>query len=88
MIINWYEITPEGLPVPGSERIVTGKDAQEIVEIMRYETPFTAAQPLDVYMEQLLAKLDKTLPPLPSDPVVAAAEFLSRLAASGMIRFE
>ena len=88
MKIIRHNIEPDGVPVPGSGKLIEADTARGIVEIMRYETPFTADQPLDIFMEQTLARIDKTHPPLPNDPEPAATEFLARLAASTIISFK
>lgn len=88
MKIIRHDIEPDGSPVPGSGKLIEALSARELVEIMRYETPFTADQPLDVFMEQTLAKLDKTLPQLPNNPESAATEFLNRLAAANIISYK
>lgn len=78
---------PEGRPLPGEGRIVSGTDCPALVKAMREETVFTAdMHPLD-YMNRTLALIGRHRPPLPQEPEAASEVFLQRLADAELIRF-
>ena len=86
-----------GQPTLESGRQIEGTDCLALVEQMRAQTPFTARQTPDEYMEDLLTRLpDKQ--PLPAcacphadrrggTPEERAADFLSALATNGYVEF-
>lgn len=86
MKILIHETTLSGEPIPESGWVAEGETAEEIIEVMRYQTPFSATLDTEDYMRQVLADLPGNDKPLPKDDS-APNHFLMRLAQTGMIEF-
>ena len=77
----------EGRPVPETGQFIEGGDCLALVEQMRAQTPFTAQQTPDEYMEDLLARLPEKPPVRGGNAEQRAADFLSALATHGLVEF-
>ncbi len=77
----------DGRPVPEPGQVIEGPDCLALVEQMRAQTPFTARQTPDEYMEGLLARLPNKPPVRGGTAEERAADFLRALAAHGYVEF-
>lgn len=76
-----------GQPTLESGRQIEGTDCFALVEQMRAQTPFTARQTPDEYMEDLLTRLPDKQPLHGGTPEERAADFLSALATNSYVEF-
>jgi len=83
MKVQIHETTFDGHPVPGSGKIFYGENAGEIIELMRFQSPFTADMTNAQYMNEILSKIA----PEKLEPIADEKEFLSRLAEKGFLSF-
>ncbi len=85
MVIRAMDKDERPSPEPG--QIIEGPDCLALVEQMRAQTPFTARQTPDEYMEGLLARLPDKPPVRGNTAEDRAADFLSALATHGYVEF-
>ena len=81
--VQIHPATVEGKPLPGSGEIISGKNASEIVEAMKLQSPFTACLTEREYIDGVLGKI------MSDDEwgYIDATEFLTKLAEKGFISF-
>jgi hypothetical protein len=78
-----HETTLDGFPLDETGTVIQGNDAYEAVEAMKMKSPFTADMAVAEYIDYVLGKV------MPEDKPTGldATEFLTRLAARGLISF-
>ena len=81
--VQIHPATVEGKPLPGTGEIISGKNASEIIEAMKLQSPFTACLTEREYINGVLGKI------MSDDELVYidATEFLTKLAEKGFISF-
>lgn len=88
MKIRIHPETTEGKPITGDGVELVGTSAAEVVELMRLQTPFSAALPLAAYRDEVLLHVEgPERKPLPNDAEAANVAFLTRLAQAGRLEF-
>ncbi|MDD5699317.1 MAG: DUF5049 domain-containing protein [Victivallaceae bacterium] len=78
-----HETTLDGFPLDETGTVIQGNDAYEAVEAMKIKSPFTADMAVDEYIDYVLGKIMPEAKPTGLD----ATEFLTQLAARGLISF-
>ncbi len=81
--VQIHPATVEGKPLPGSGEIISGKNASEIVEAMKLQSPFTACLTEREYIDNVFSKIMENGESTELD----ATEFLTKLAEKGFISF-
>ena len=80
--LQMHQMTLDGKPLPETGKVVSGNDAGEVIEAMKFQSPFTADMTEREYIDNILSKI------MPSEKVVEldATEFLTKLA-KGFLSF-
>ena len=81
--VQIHPATVEGKPLPGSGEIVSGRNASEIIEAMKLQSPFTACLTEREYIAGVLGKIM----PYEESTELDATEFLTKLAERGFLSF-
>lgn len=82
MRIQLHAQTFGGQPLPGTGEVFEGEDAAQVVESMRMDSPFSAAQETGEYCAGVLRRIEgEDAPALPTEGIEAA--FLQRLVEDG-----
>jgi hypothetical protein len=81
--LQMHQTSLEGKPLRGTGEIISGDNANEIIEIMKLKSPFTADMSNQEYMDNILSKIK----PNKDLRDIDATEFLSQLAENGFISF-
>ncbi|MFA6717128.1 MAG: DUF5049 domain-containing protein [Victivallales bacterium] len=78
-----HETSLDGFPLDETGTVIQGNNAHEAVEAMKMKSPFTADMTVTEYIGYVLGKV------MPEDrsTELDATEFLTRLAARGLISF-
>lgn len=86
MKILIHSTTLDGEPLEADGIALEGKNCEELVEIMKGQTPFTIEASTRDYMLGVLSRIepDRKIK-LPEDPEAAAAEFLTLLGKHGLV---
>jgi len=81
--LQMHQMTLDGKPLPETGKVVSGNNAGEVIEAMKFQSPFTADMTEREYIDNILSKI------MPSEKVVEldATEFLTKLAEKGFLSF-
>ena len=81
--LQMHQMSLDGKPLPETGIVVSGNDAGEVIEVMKFQSPFTADMTEREYINNILSKI------MPSEKVVEldATEFLTKLAEKGFLSF-
>jgi len=81
--LQMHQATLDGKPLPETGKIVSGEDAYEVIEAMKFQSPFTADMSEREYIDNVLSKIMKDGESTELD----ATDFLTKLAERGFISF-
>jgi hypothetical protein len=81
--VQIHETTFDGKPIPESGKIFYGESAGEIIELMRFQSPFTADMTNAQYMNEIFSKVA----PEKQAAIADESDFLRKLAEKGFISF-
>jgi len=81
--LQMHQATLDGKPLPETGKIVSGNDAYEVIEVMKFQSPFTADMTEREYIDNVLSKIMTKGESTELD----ATEFLTKLAEKGFISF-
>lgn len=89
MRIRLHAQTFAGQPLPNTGPSFEAPTAAELVEQMRLDSPFSAAQSPADYCATVLKRIERgPAQPLPTDPAQRADAFLTRCQQAGFLTWE